>query len=385
MKRGIWIRLVLTMAVCMVGCKKKEPAPAGPVVKEKVQMSITKEPFGQTQDGEEVDIYTLTSANGLIAKITNYGATLVSLEVPDKDGKSADITLGFDKLDGYLTRHPYFGSTVGRYANRIGGAKFMLDGVEYKLAANNGPNHLHGGIKGFDKAVWQAQEVETEKAVGLKLTYLSVDGEEGYPGNLACNVTYTLSNSDELKIDYEGLAAGKATIVNLTNHTYWNLAGQGNGDILGHELMLNADAYTPVDEGLIPTGEIRKVAGSPMDFSKPMKIGSRIEQVAGGYDHNYVLNSTAEGLPALCAKVYEPSSGRVMEIHTSEPGVQFYTGNFLDGSITGKAGKVYKKHYGFCLETQHFPDSPNRPDFPPVVLSPGEKYSTTTVYKFYTK
>ena len=385
MRKGIWVILVMVAVVCMVGCKKKEPAPAQPVVKEKVQMSITKEPFGQPQDGEEVDLYTLTNANGLIAKITNYGAILVSLEVPDKDGKLADITLGFDKLDGYLTRHPYFGSTVGRYANRIGGAKFVLDGVEHELAANNGPNHLHGGIKGFDKAVWQAQEVKAEKAVGLKLTYLSVDGEEGYPGNLACVVTYTLNNDDELRIDYEAVTADKATIVNLTNHTYWNLAGQGNGDILGHELMLNADAYTPVDEGLIPTGEIKKLAGSPMDFTKPMTIGSRIEEVAGGYDHNYVLNSTGEGLPALCAKVYEPSSGRVMEIQTTEPGVQFYTGNFLDGSVTGKAGKVYKKHYGFCLETQHFPDSPNKPDFPPVVLSPGEKYLTTTVYKFYTK
>jgi aldose 1-epimerase len=385
MKTEVWVSLVLAAVVCMVSCKKKEPGPAGSVVKEKVQMTITKEPFGQTQDGEEVDLYTLKNANGLVAKITNYGATLVSLEVPDKDGKLADITLGFDKLDGYLTRHPYFGSTVGRYANRIGGAKFVLDGVEYKLAANNGPNHLHGGIKGFDKAVWQAQEVKTEEAVGLQLTYLSMDGEEGYPGNLACNVTYTLGNSDELKIDYEAVAAGKATIVNLTNHTYWNLAGQGSGDILGHELMLNADAYTPVDEGLIPTGEIKKVAGSPMDFTKPMKIGSRIEQVEGGYDHNYVLNSTGAEVPGLCAKVYEPSSGRAMEIHTTEPGVQFYTGNFLDGSVTGKAGKVYKKHYGFCLETQHFPDSPNKPDFPPVLLKAGDKYETTTVYKFYTK
>lgn len=384
MKREIWISLVLVVAVCMVGCRKKEPGPAEPVVKEKVQMSITKESFGQTQDGEEVYLYTLTNANGLIAKITNYGAILVSLEVPDKDGKSADITLGFDKLDGYLTRHPYFGATVGRYANRIGGAKFVLDGVEYKLAANNESNHLHGGIKGFDKAVWQAQQVKTEKAVGLKLTYLSVDGEEGYPGSLASVVTYALNNNDELRIDYEAVTADKATIVNLTNHTYWNLAGQGTGDILGHELMLNADAYTPVDEGLIPTGEIKNVAGSPMDFTKPMAIGSRIEQVAGGYDHNYVLNSGGGEL-ALCASVHEPNSGRVMEIHTTEPGVQFYTGNFLDGSVTGKAGKVYRKHYGFCLETQHFPDSPNKPDFPPVVLSPGEKYLTTTVHKFYTK
>jgi aldose 1-epimerase len=393
MKKGIWISLALAATVCMAGCKKQEPgpartergrAPAGPEVKEKAEMGIIKEPFGQTPDGEEVDIYTLTNASGLIAKITNYGATLVSLEVPDRDGKLADITLGFDTLDGYVKKNPFFGSTVGRYANRIGGAKFVLDGVEYKLAANNGPNHLHGGIKGFDKVVWQAEEVKTEKAVGLKLTYLSVDGEEGYPGNLACIVTYALTNKDELRIDYEALT-DKTTIVNLTNHTYWNLAGQGNGDILGHELTLNSDAYTPVDEGLIPTGEIRSVKDSPMDFTKPMTIGSRIGQVPGGYDHNYVLKGIGAGLLILCAEVYEPNSGRAMEIQTTEPGVQLYTGNFLDGSITGKAGKVYKKHYGFCLETQHFPDSPNKPNFPPVVLRPDEKYLTTTVYKFYTK
>jgi len=381
MKREIWVSMVL-VAVCMFGCKKKEPAPAGPVVKEKA-MSITKQSFGQTQDGEEVDLYTLTNANGIRAKITNYGATLVSLEVPDKDGKLGDITLGFDKIDGYLADHPYFGSTVGRYANRIGGAKFVLDGVEYKLAANNGANHLHGGVKGFHKAVWDAEQVEGEQEVGLTMTYLSMDGEEGYPGNLACIVTYTLTNNDELRIDYEALT-DKTTVVNLTNHTYWNLAGQGSGDILSHELTLEAEKYTPVDEGLIPTGEIKSVENSPMDFTKPMAIGSRIEEVAGGYDHNYVLNSGG-GQLALCATVYEPTSGRVLEIHTTEPGIQLYSGNFLDGSVTGKAGKVYNKHYGFCLETQHFPDSPNKPDFPTVVLPGGEKYATTTVHKFYTK
>jgi aldose 1-epimerase len=312
----------------------------------------------------------------------NYGAILVSLEVPDRNGDIADITLGFDKLDGYIGEHPYFGAIVGRYANRIGKGVFKLDGVEYKLATNNGENHLHGGIKGFDKVVWKHEDAHaTDSEAVVKLSYISEDGEEGYPGNLACSVIYTLTEDDKLKISYEA-ETDKKTVVNLTNHAYFNLAGQGNGDILGHELTLNADKYTVVDEGLIPTGENRNVKGTPMDFTTPMTIGSRIGRVEGGYDHNYVLNSS--DTMALAAKVYEPKSGRVMEIHTDQPGIQFYTGNFLDGSITGKAGKVYKKHYGFCLETQHFPDSPNKPDFPSVVLHPGQKYATVTVHKFYT-
>jgi aldose 1-epimerase len=312
----------------------------------------------------------------------NYGAILVSLEVPDRDGNIGDITLGFDALDGYLKEHPYFGATVGRYANRIGKAKFVLDGVEYKLAANNDENHLHGGIKGFDKVVWKLEDLrrESNEAV-VKLSYISEDGEEGYPGNLACSITYTLTKDDELKFSYEA-QTDKTTVINLTNHSYWNLAGQG--DILGHELMLNADKYTPIDEGMIPTGEIRSVKDTPMDFTLPMSIGSRIGQVEGGYDHNYVLNSGG-GSSALAARVYEPTSGRVMEIYTTEPGIQLYTGNFLDGSLTGKAGKVYKKHYAFCLETQHFPDSPNKPNFPSVVLLPGRKYTTETVHKFSTR
>ncbi|MGB2806958.1 MAG: aldose epimerase family protein [Sedimentisphaerales bacterium] len=386
MRRRVWVNLVLTaMALIMVGCEKKETqTPQETTTKEQRVMSIGTKPFGKTPDGQEVDLYTLTNTNGLKARITNYGAILVSLEVPDKNGKLADITLGFDTLDGYIPRHPYFGATVGRYANRIGGAKFKLNDVEYTLAANNGPNHLHGGIKGFDKVVWKAEDVTAESDRALvKLSYLSKDGEEGYPGNLACTVTYTLTKDDELKINYEA-ETDKTTILNLTNHSYWNLAGQGSGDILGHELMLNADKYTPVDEGLIPTGEIKSVKDSPMDFTRPMAIGSRIAQVEGGYDHNYVLKSGG-GTLALCARVYEPTSGRIMEIYTVEPGVQFYTGNFLDGTITGKSGKVYKKHYGFCLETQHFPDSPNKPDFPSVVLKPGDKYTTVTVHKFYTR
>jgi len=385
MKTRFWINFVLVVtAVCMPGCKKKTPTPEEPEVKETRLMSAQKESFGQTPDGRGIDLYTLTNTNGLRAKITNYGAILVSLEVPDRDGNLADITLGFDALDGYLKMDTYFGATVGRYANRIGKARFVLNGVEYKLAANNEENHLHGGIKGFDKVVWKLEDIRSDSNEAVvKLSYISEDGEEGYPGNLACSVTYTLTKDDELKFSYEA-QTDKSTVINLTNHSYYNLAGQGSSDILSHELTLNADKYTVVDAGLIPTGENRSVKDTPMDFTLPMSIGSRIEQVEGGYDHNYVLNSGG-GSMALAAKVYEPTSGRVMEIYTAEPGIQFYTGNFLDGSITGKAGKVYNKHYGFCLETQHFPDSPNKPDFPSVVLLPGQKYSTVTMHKFYTR
>jgi aldose 1-epimerase len=383
MKKEIWIRFIL-VAACMFVCEKKMMVAAEkPEVKEITEMSVAKESFGQTPDGQSVILYTLKNPNGFTAKIMNYGATLVSLEAPDKNGKFADVTLGFDKLDGYLKDHPYFGVIVGRYANRIGKAKFSLDGVEYKLAANNGANHLHGGIKGFDKVVWETEDVKAKGDTAMvKLTYISKDGEEGYPGTLTSRVTYALTKDNELKINYEA-ETDKTTIVNLTNHAYWNLAAQGSGDILGHELMLKADKYTPVDEGLIPTGEIKSVKDSPMDFTKPETIGSRIDKVPGGYDHNFVLNSG--GKLALAARVYEPTSGRIMEIYTTEPGIQFYTGNFLDGSITGKAGKVYKKNYGFCLETQHFPDSPNKPSFPSVVLKPGEKYTTMTVHEFSTK
>jgi len=352
-------------------------------------MSVKVEPFGKTPDGQVVQMVTLANRSGVEAKIITYGGIIVSLKVPDRNGKLDDVVLGFDNLEDYITKSPYFGAITGRYANRIAGGKFTLDGTEYTLARNNGPNHLHGGIKGFDKVVWK---IERAKASGgilgadraeLKLSYLSKDGEEGYPGNLECTVTYTLTAENELKISYEA-TTDKPTVVNLTNHSYWNLAGQGNGDILAHELMLNADDYTPVDEGLIPTGEIRPVRGTPMDFTRPMTIGSRIKQVdIGGYDHNFVLNGRP-GKMKLCARVYEPTSGRVMEIHTTEPGVQFYTGNFLDGSLTGKQGRVYKKHYAFCLETQHFPDSPNKPNFPSVVLRPGQKYRSQTVYSFST-
>lgn len=378
MRIRIWLSLILAgMVVYLGGCAVGKSGS-----KEADAMSIKTEPFGQTPEGQAVDLVTMTNPNGIEARIITFGGIIVSLKAPDRDGKSGDVALGFDKLDGYTKGHPYFGAIVGRYGNRIGAGKFTLDGVEYRLAANNGPNHLHGGIKGFDKVVWKIEQSKTEgdKAI-LKLSYLSKDGEEGYPGNLKCTVTYTLTADNQLKMRYEA-TTDKPTVLNLTNHSYWNLAGQGAGDILGHELMLNADRYTPVDEGLITTGELKSVKDSPMDFTKAMTIGSRIKQVdIGGYDHNFALNGKA-GEMKLCARVYEPTSGRIMEIRTTEPGVQFYTGNFLDGTLTGKAGKVYQKHYAFCLETQHFPDSPNRPEFPSVVLRPGQKYDITTVHKF---
>jgi len=343
------------------------------------KMSIKKQAFGKTKDGKNVDLYTLTNTNGLKAEIMTYGGIVISLQVPDRDGNFADIVLGCDSLDEYIKGTPYFGALIGRYGNRIAKGKFALDGVEYTLATNNGPNHLHGGIKGFDKVVWNAEPMQTDQGPALKLTYRSRDGEEGYPGNLSCTVIYTLTNDNELKIRYEA-ETDKATIINLTHHSYFNLGGHNSGDILGHELILNADHFTPVDKDLIPTGEIKLVKGTPMDFTKPMTIGSRIEQVPGGYDHNYVLNSS-DGSLALAASVYEPKTGRVMKILTTEPGIQFYTGNFLDGSNKGK-GAVYNKHNAFCLETQHFPDSPNKANFPSVVLRPGEKYTHLTVHKF---
>ncbi len=347
---------------------------------------ISKEPFGKTQDGTPVEVFTLTNSNGVEVRAITYGGIIISLRTPDKNGKLGDIVLGFDTLDGYLGKHPYFGAIIGRYGNRIGNAKFTLDGVEYKLAANNGPNALHGGLKGFDKVVWKAQSFENDKGAGVVFTHTSPDGDEGYPGNLAVKVTYTLANQNELIFDYEA-TTDKPTPLNLTQHTYFDLAGAGSGDILGHEVMVNADSFTPVDANLIPTGEIRKVAGTPLDFRKPTAVGARINQddeqlkLAGGYDHDFVINRQGEGL-ALAARVYEPTSGRVLEVSTTEPGVQFYTGNFLDGTLTGKGGRVIQKRSGFCLETQHFPDSPNKPEFPSTILRPEETFRSRTVLKF---
>jgi aldose 1-epimerase len=342
-------------------------------------MSIEKLDFGKTPDGESVDLYTLTNTNGLKTQIMTYGGIVTTLHVPDRDGNLGDVVLGYDTLDEYIKDNPYFGALIGRCGNRLSKGRFTLNGVEYTLATNNDENHLHGGIKGFDKVIWDAEQMQTDEGPALKLTYLSKDGEEGYPGNLKCTVIYTLTDNNELKISYEA-ETDKDTVVNLTHHSYFNLGGHGSGDILGHELMLNADNYTPVDEGLIPTGETRPVKDTPMDFTKPMGVGARIDHVEGGYDHNYVINNS-DGPLALAASVYEPKTGRVMEVSTTEPGIQFYSGNFLDGSIKGK-GAVYNKHNGFCLETQHFPDAPNKPDFPSIVLKPGEKYTHLTVHKF---
>ncbi len=352
-----------------------------------ITMNIDKQAFGKTADGIPVDLYTLTNTNGVEATITNYGGIVVSFMAPDRNGKLEDVVLGYDTLQEYINNNPYFGAIIGRYGNRIAHGTFTLDGVEYTLVQNNGENHLHGGIKGFDKIVWQAEPFKDNDGVGIKLTYLSKDGEEGYPGNLSVTVVYILTNNNELKIDYTA-TTDKVTVVNLTNHSYFNLAG--SGDILEHELMINADWFTPVDEGLIPIGELRSVTGTPMDFTQPTAIGARIEQdteqlrFGGGYDHNWVLNS-GDGSLTLAGSVYEPTTGRILEVHTTEPGLQFYSGNFLDGTNTGKGGNVYEHRYGFCLETQHFPDSPNKPNFPSTVLNPDEKYATTTIYKFTAK
>jgi aldose 1-epimerase len=349
-------------------------------------MNVTREVFGKMTDGTPVDLYTLTNANGVVVKISNYGGIVVSLMVPDRNGTFEDVVLGFDTLQDYVERSPYFGSIVGRYANRIAQGRFTLDGVAYTLAQNDGQNHLHGGIQGFDKVVWNARPVERDDAVALELTYLSKDGEEGYPGNLSVKVVYSLTNDDALEIEYSA-TTDKPTVVNLTNHSYFNLAGPVSQDILGHEVMILADRFTPVDGTLIPTGELRSVEGTPLDFRRPVTIGARIEQdddqlrFGNGYDLNWVLDNP-EGSLTLAARVHEPTTGRVMEVHTTEPGIQFYSGNFLDGTITGKGGVIYQRRFGLCLEAQHFPDSPNKPGFPPVVLRPGEEYTQTTVYKF---
>jgi aldose 1-epimerase len=378
--------LALMLAIGAFACRKDAGGPAGTAVGKGGQMlEVKRELFGRLADGTAVDIYTMTNRSGIEARVMTYGATLVSLRLPDRRGAFADVNLGFDNLEGYLGTHPYFGVIVGRYANRIAKGRFTLDGVDYTLAQNNNGNSLHGGLKGFDKVVWKAQPVQATDGVGVKLTYLSKDMEEGYPGNLAVTVIYKLTNADELSIGYEA-ETDKKTPVNLTNHAYWNLKGEGNGDILGHVLRLEADKYTAVDSAanLIPTGEILSVAGTPFDFTSPHAIGERIAQVEGGYDHNFVLRGGG-GKPALAARVEEPGSGRAMEIWTDQPAIQLYTGNFLDGTVVGKGGKAYRKHYAFCLETQHFPDSPNHSNFPSAILEPGQKYRTVTVQKFYAK
>ncbi len=373
--------LLLTLFVSAV--MGREAAPA------KHEPKIRKESFGKARDGRPVALYILTNSQNLEVRAMNYGGIIVSVRVPDKNGKLDDIVLGYDKVDGYLQNPSYFGAIVGRYANRIANATFTLDGVKYTLAKNDGPNSLHGGVNGFNKQLWEAKEFKNDKGVGVAFSYLSKDGEEGYPGNLKVKVSYTLTDENQLIVDYEA-TTDKATPLNLSQHSYFNLAGEGNGDILGHHLMLNADRFTPVDKTLIPTGELQPVQGTPMDFTKSTAIGARINQdyeqlvLGHGYDHNWVINRKDNSL-VLAARVHEPTSGRVLEVFTTQPGVQFYSGNFLDGTITGKHGHVYKQRYGFCLETQHFPDSPNHPDFPSTILRPGETFHSETVFKFSTE
>ena len=347
---------------------------------------ITKETWGKTANGEAVERYTLTNARGASVQIITLGGTVTSIRVPDRAGALGEVTLGFDSLEGYLKPHPFFGVLVGRYGNRIGNATFTLDGKTYTLAKNNGGNSLHGGRKGFDKYVWKAREVASKDGLAVELTHVSPDGDEGFPGTLTATVVYTWTDANGLRIDYTA-TTDKPTVVNLTNHTYFNLSSGAASTILDHELMLAADHFTPVDKGLIPTGELRAVKGTPFDFTTSRKIGQHIDapdeqiQFGGGYDHNFVLKGNA-GAMRVAARVSDRGAGRVMEVTTTEPGVQFYTGNFLDGTIVGRGGKPYGKRAGFCLETQHYPDSPNKPKFPSVVLRPGETYRTSTQYTF---
>lgn len=346
-------------------------------------MSIERDVMGKLPGGELVEQFTISNLNGMKVGVMNYGATLIKVETPDRNGKMADVVLGFDNLDDYLNHNRFFGSTAGRFANRIAGGKFTLDGVDYQLAVNRGTNHLHGGNIGFDKRYWTAQVSQRDNAV--RFTYLSTDGEENYPGNLECSVTYSLGLDNDLRITYHA-TTDKPTIVNLTNHSYFNLAGEG--DILNHELSINAHRFTPTDENQVPTGEIRPVSGTPMDFTTPHRIGDRIDandeqlQIGGGYDHNWVLNKTIAGELSLAARVEDFSTGRSMECLTTEPGVQFYAGNFLDGSVPGKNGLTLDRRTGLCLETQHHPDSPNKPNFPTTILRPGNAYKQVTIYKF---
>jgi len=372
-----WLRFLLAGlgAAALAGCASAEKSEVG---------QISKRPFGHTADGTAVDLYTLRNKNGAEAGISTYGGLVIFLKVPDRDGKMGDVVLGYDNLDGYLKDSPYFGALIGRYGNRIAKGKFTLDGKEYTLAVNNGPNALHGGLKGFDKVIWTPKILVSPSGPSLELRYVSKDGEEGYPGNLSVTAVYSLLDDNALKLEYTA-TTDKDTVVNLTQHSYFNLAGKG--DILKHEVMIPADRFTPVDSTLIPTGELKPVEGTPFDFRKPTAIGARIndndEQLkfGGGYDHNWVVNKTMGEL-TLMARVYEPTTGRVLEVFSTEPGLQFYTGNFLDGKITGKGGWVYQFRNAFCMEPQHYPNSPNQPNFPSVVLKPGEVYKNTIIYKF---
>lgn len=391
MKKRLLVLLLAATPLLFVQCnsKKTEDTAMADTTRVEKKAGVSSSPFGKLPDGTAVSLFTLKNENGMTMTVMNYGGIITSLTAPDKNGQFEDIVLGYDSLSGYLKSSPYFGALIGRYGNRIGTGKFTLDGKSYQLGQNNNGNHLHGGPNGFDKRFWNIEEHPVANGAALKLTYTSKDMEEGYPGNLNTQVIYHLTDSNELKIFYEA-TTDKPTIINLTQHTYFNLSGNTKADILQHELYINADKFVPVDKTLIPTGELKNVSETPFDFKTPTAIGSRIDkkdqqlEFGQGYDHCWVLN-TAGDTTKVAATLHDPSTGRVLSVRTSEPGIQFYSGNFLDGSITGKYSTVYNKRYGLCLETEHFPDSPNQKSFPPVVLRPGETYRTQTVYTFLTK
>ncbi len=375
--------LVAAVVAGDVGCRQASSADDGPTTARTAyirseKMKLEKEILGKGPDGSEIEQFTLINDHGLKVKVMSYGATLTSVQVPDRDGKLAEVTLNLDSLEDYLAGHPCLGSVCGRFANRIAKGKFTLDGQEYTLAVNNGPNHLHGGKIGFNKVVWTSGPAPFENSVGVTFTYHSRDGEEGYPGNLTAKVTYSLTGDDELRIEYVAMA-DKATPINLTNHAYWNLGGIGSGSVLNHQLMLKAARFLPVDDTQIPVGRLDPVAGTPMDFTEPKSIGSRIEQVPGGYDHCFVVDRQDDSL-VLAGRLSDPSSGRVMEVYTTQPGVQVYTANGLNRQ--GAGGVEFRPHDAVCLETQHFPDSPNQPQFPSTILRPKETFREVTVYKF---
>lgn len=392
MNRYTLATIAVLVMLMFSGCAEREETSAASSA-----LSVEQEPFGVVR-GDSATLYTLTNANGMVVRATDYGGIITSLLVPDTEGNLEDVALGFDDVEGYLSdeylaSNPYFGAIIGRYGNRIGDSQFTLDGETYEVTPNTPPHHLHGGQQGFDKVMWEARPFEGPDSVGIVFTYTSPAGEEGYPGTLQAEVTYTLNNDNELAFEYRA-TTDEATPVNLTQHSYFNLAGEGDGDILSHELMINADAFTPVDEELIPTGEIQPVADTPLDFRNFTSIGARIgaedEQLqrGGGYDHNFVLNreeSVPDDSLILAARVWEPETGRLLEIHTTEPGIQFYSGNFLDGTLTEADGDAFEYRSGFALETQHYPDSPNQPNFPSTILRPGEEYHSRTVYTFSTR
>jgi aldose 1-epimerase len=391
MKYILYIFLLAGLATFFSNCTPKadQQTDMKDTVQADAKAKIKIESFGQMPDGTAISKYTLTNSKGMTMQVINLGGVITSLTAPDRNGKFEDVVLGYDSLAGYIAKGSFFGALVGRYGNRIGNAKFVLDGKTFELEKNNGPNNLHGGAKGFDKRVWTIEEMPTDNGAAIKLSYTSADMEGGFPGNLQTQVIYHLTDSNELKINYRA-TTDKKTIVNLTNHTYFNLSGNTQNDILNHELMINADRFVPVDAGLIPLGPLKDVSGTPFDFRTPTVIGARIDKddeqlkVGKGYDHCWVLSNPGDSAK-VAATVHDPSNGRVLSVYTTEPGIQVYTGNFLDGSVTGKYGSVYMKRFAICLETEHFPDSPNKKDYPSVVLNPGEVYKTQTVYTFSVK